>query len=146
MAIFYYSWYENDYIIYLIFYLAITSFLSIPSAILQNKTRPKATSYMRATVLGLFNYVELVLHFSSLYLAFRCLEYIDNNNIVDYAVHKIDYLYFSFITVSTIGFGHVKIVVGSYGYWFVIAQAFIFLMFVLIFFNINLSRINQNKE
>ncbi len=147
MSIFYFSWYESTLGFYLALLMAITTFASIPEAILFQNSRPDPSSYVRATVLGVLNYLELVFHFASFYAYTKCLRLTEPRVIGDSleALEKIDYLYFSFITVSTIGFGHLKII-DSIGYKLVICQAFIFLLFVLVFFNLNVSRISGRNQ
>lgn len=146
ILIFYQSWYENTYWLVLSILFALTTFASIPEAIIFKSSRPIPSSYIRSTVLGIFNYLELVFHFASFYAYTNCLKFSGSSigaNVIE-ELDKIDYLYFSFITVSTIGYGHLEIT-KDIGYKLVIGQAFIFLMFVLIFINLNISKIEEVK-
>lgn len=140
IIVFIYKLYLYPIIYFLLIVFAINTFLSIPIAIILKKHRKNPSSYLRATILGVLNYIELVFHFASFYAYNNCLGFNVQNN--ENLLENIDYLYFSFITVSTIGYGHLQII-NKDCLVLVIIQAFIFLVFVILFLGYNLSKINE---
>ncbi len=113
----------------------------IPMAIIQYYDRKTPLSYARATVLGVMNYFELIFGFAFYYHVTNSLKYTSIEK-ANKAVESIDYLYYSFVTVSTIGLNNLE-VFDVLGKILVMCQAFIFLIFVMIFMSYNIGRINQ---
>ncbi|HMR87754.1 MAG TPA: potassium channel family protein [Saprospiraceae bacterium] len=128
-------------LIVVILTINLSTLSNIPLAIMDIGNRPKALSYIRASILGVLNYFELVFSFALYYNVTNSLKYTSTENIGK-TVSSIDYIYYSFVTVSTIGLSNLE-VVGDIGKILVMCQAFIFLIFVMIFMSYNISRINN---
>jgi hypothetical protein len=89
---------------------------------IQNQTR----SANRTILLLFVNYLEISLQFGVLFAGFDAL--------TPNATTPIDYIYFSFVTSASVGFGDIHPTT-QLGKMMVCCQSFLFLIFVVLFFN-----------
>jgi len=117
----------------LIIYFGIETFLYTANILFLQGIYTRPISNKRSLILGMMNYLEIVIDFSYLYYFLNSL-----SNISD----KFDYFYFSIITSATIGFGDIIPISNKP---IVVIQIFIslfFTMFLLGYFLQNISNTN----
>ena len=129
--------YNNHFFIFLAAYFSLETIFYIMTLIFVGHLFAKNRSYKRVVILLFFNYIEIVLNFAVLYGGLNCLG--------QKAHSVIDYIYFSFITATAIGFGDI-IPITSLGKVFVCIQSIFFLMFVVIFLSYFGSKIEHRKN
>lgn len=129
-------------IIVLIIYFAIETVIYIATLVFCKILFSKDVSYTRATLLGFLNFFELVFTFASLYAFTNSLI---SSNCINKTLDTVDYIYFSFITVTTIGYGDF-IVQNQIGKILVIFQSVIFFIFCFVFLSYNISKINSGVK
>ncbi len=110
--------------------------------IFQAKNFKTPKSLARNVLLGFFNYVEIILNFAFLYASSGCIR---RTTVLEAkrAINFLDYIYFSVVTGTTVGFGDL-IVVGNIGHLLVIFQVLILIIFITIFISYNLSLFINN--
>ena len=117
---------DNQIFIDLVIWLMAETIFYVPSLIFASDTISSPSSYRRSVLLLFFNYLEIIFAFAVIYAHGQYL----NKPFVNW----YDSVYFSFITLATIGFGDYYPVTG-FGKFLVCVQAFIFLSFVVLFIN-----------
>ncbi|MGZ5281445.1 MAG: potassium channel family protein [Bacteroidia bacterium] len=128
--------YTNIYIVIFIAYLLTETILYVATLIFVTDIFAKPRSYRRSVLLLYFNYLEIVLDFAVIYGGLQLL----SNN----AISVTDFIYFSFITSATIGYGDI-FPVTSLGKIVVSFQSIIFLIFIVLFLNFFSSKV-EDKE
>jgi hypothetical protein len=91
-------------------------------------TRP--VSVVRSLIMLLINYVEIILCFSLLHLCSGWIELSECGNILS---HPIDALYFSTVTITTLGYGDFR-PFNLWGRFLVSSEVVVGLLFVLLVF------------
>ena len=126
--------YTNTFIVFVTTYLLSETILYVATLIFVSDIFARPRSYRRSVLLLYFNYLEIVLSFAVIYGGLNLLN--ENANSI------IDYIYFSFVTSATIGYGDIypvtdlgKIVVGF--------QSIIFLIFIVLFLNFFSSKVDD---
>ena len=127
--------YRYNFVVIVVAYFLSETILHILNLIFLSDIYSLTVSYRRSILFLFLHYIEVVLDFSIIYLAF---------DLLNKALTPISAVYFSFVTNTTLGFGeyHPK---GSIGQIVVIFQLMIFIMFVVLFINYFSSRTN-NKD
>ncbi|MGZ5242840.1 MAG: potassium channel family protein [Bacteroidia bacterium] len=128
--------YTNIYVVIFIAYLLTETILYVATLIFVTDIFAKPRSYRRSVLLLYFNYLEIVLDFAVIYGGLQLL----SNN----AISVTDFIYFSFITSATIGYGDI-FPVTSLGKIVVSFQSIIFLIFIVLFLNFFSSKV-EDKE
>jgi hypothetical protein len=131
----FYSWYNLFVLIINILFLLETLLYLGNLVFLNHLTQPH--SYRRAMLFVFLNYIEITLGFAAIY------DYLNSIQQFAYNVsfkNKVEIIYFSFVTASTIGFGEFfpQTVVAQ---CLVICQSMIYFLFVAIFMGFFVSRI-----
>lgn len=93
-------------------------------------------SIMRSLILLFVDLLQIILCFSILYLSKPVIEISECGNIVS---HPFQSIYFSFVTITTLGYGDLR-PVSAYGRFLVCFEAFFGLVFVLLIFGSFLQR------
>ncbi|MCF2219452.1 potassium channel family protein [Chryseobacterium sp. PS-8] len=127
--------YKLSVIIFITFYLLIETILYVATLIFVSDMFAKPRSYRRSVLLLFFNYIEIVFDFAVIYGGLELL----GGNITSIT----DYIYFSFVTSATIGFGDICPTT-DLGKWLVIIQSMIFIIFVVLFLNFFTSRVEHH--
>lgn len=120
------QWIPSPYSLILVIWFLIETFLYVPTLIFASDLIAKPSSYRRSMLLLFFNYFEIAFSYAFLY------NY--GNHFNKPFVHWYDSIYFSFTTLSSIGFGDYYPITG-YGKFLVCTQSTIFLAFVVLFIN-----------
>jgi len=121
-----YHWLTYPYSLVLVVWLLIETLLYVPSLIFASDHLPRPSSYRRSMLLLFFNYLEIVMAFAFIYSTGNYL----NAEFKEW----YDPIYFSFATLSTIGYGDFYPITG-HGKFLVCTQSLIFLAFVVLFIN-----------
>lgn len=108
--------------------------LYIPTLIFAGDLYSKPRSYRRSVILVMINYFEIVLDFAVLYYALVTF----NTPLKS----KLDAIYFSFVSSSTIGYGDFY-PVDNLGKILVIFQSVIFIMLIILFINFFTNKVEQ---
>jgi voltage-gated potassium channel Kch len=126
--------YNNIFIVFVTTYLLCETILYVATLIFVSDIFARPRSYRRSVLLLYFNYLEIVLSFAVIYGGLNLL----NSN----ANSIVDYIYFSFVTSATIGYGDIypvtdlgKLVVGF--------QSIVFLIFIVLFLNFFSSKVED---
>ena len=125
-------WQSNQYVICLIIYLLLETILYIPTLIFASDMFSKPRSYKRSMLLLFLNYIEIIFSFAVLY---SCGDYLNKP-----LNHWFDAVYFSTINAASIGYGD-YFPVTTIGKVLATAQAFLFLLFVVLFLNFFTAKI-----
>jgi hypothetical protein len=128
------NWQTNHYVIWIMVYLLLETVLYIPTLIFASDLFSRPRSYKRSILLLFLNYVEVVFSFAVLY---TCGNYLNKP-----LVSRIDAIYFSVITSSSIGYGDFHPVT-TFGKILVSLQALLFLFFVVLFLNFFSTKIKS---
>lgn len=125
---------NNQFIISLLVYALLETILYIPTLIFASDLFSKPRSYKRSMLLLFFNYLEIIFAYAVLY---SCDSYLNKpfNN-------WFDAVYFSIITLSSIGYGDFYPVTTE-GKFLVSTQALLFLFFVVLFLNFFSTKIKS---
>ncbi len=100
-------------------YLMLEMLVVTLAVILVNRqTEPTVRSIERSILLLAVGYLELIVGFAILYLSNNCIEFSSYNNLVN---SSWDALYFSTVTITTLGFGDIR-PIGQVGRIFVIFE------------------------
>ena len=129
--------YENKIILCITAYLLIENLCYIVTIIFVADQLVKPRSYSRSIILWLFDYLHIVMGFAVLYAGLHLLGTKANN--------LLDYVYFSFVTSATIGYGELVPTV-AIGKVFVCFQSFIFIVFIVLFLNFFSSRMGHELK
>ena len=126
--------YNNIFIVFVTTYLLCETILYVATLIFVSDIFARPRSYRRSVLLLYFNYLEIVLSFAVIYGGLNLL----NSN----ANSIVDYIYFSFVTSATIGYGDIypvtdlgKLIVGF--------QSIVFLIFIVLFLNFFSSKVED---
>jgi hypothetical protein len=117
---------HNFYFQLLSIYFLLETILYIAALVFVSDIFVSTRSSNRAILLLLFNYMEITFNFALMYSGFNLLS--------ENAIRPVDFLYFSFVTSASLGFGDIHPVYDG-GKLLVCAQSFIFLVFVVLFIN-----------
>lgn len=128
------QWQSHSFVVWIMIYVLLETILYIPTLIFASDLFSKPRSYKRSMLLLFFNYVEITLAFAVLY---SCGNYL-NRPLND----SLDAVYFSIITLSTIGYGELYPVT-QIGKILASAQAILFLFFVILFLNFFTTKIKS---
>jgi len=97
LLVLYKGWYHYHALVYLSAYLMTETIFYVASLIFVSDMFVKPRSYRRNILMLFFNYLELTLNFAVIYAGMQMLK--------ARATGIVDYIYFSFITSATIGYG-----------------------------------------
>lgn len=125
---------SNKFFICLTFYLLIETLLYISTLIFAADVFAKPRSYRRSVILLFFNYIEIVFDFAVIYGGLNLLN--------QKAKTIIDFIYFSFVTSATVGYGDIYPET-QFGKIMVSFQIIIFLIFIVLFLNFFSSRVES---
>lgn len=125
-------WQSNPYVIWLMIYVLLETVLYIPTLIFASDMFSKPKSYKRSMLLLFLNYIEIILSFAVLY---SCGDFLNKP-----LNHWFDAVYFSTINSASIGYGDYYPVT-TIGKVLATAQAFLFLLFVVLFLNFFTAKI-----
>lgn len=112
--------------LYLIIWLLLETILYVPTLIFASDHFGRPSSYRRSMLMLFFNYLEIAFAYAFIYSS--------GNYLNQPFAHWYDPIYFSMVTLSTIGIGDYYPVTGI-GKLLVSSQSIIFLMFVVLFIN-----------
>lgn len=125
-------WQSNQYVIWIMIYVLLETVLYIPTLIFASDIISKPRSYKRSMLLLFLNYIEIIFSFAVLY---SCGDYL--NKPFD---NWFDAVYFSTINAASIGYGD-YVPITTIGKVLATAQAFLFLLFVVLFLNFFTAKI-----
>jgi len=117
---------HNSIIFFFLLWFLFETLLYVPTLIFASDIFSKPRSYRRTLLLLFFNYLEIVFTFAVIYATGHHLE--------PQASGWYDYIYFSFVTASTIGYGDFHPITPM-GKFLVCSQAVVFVIFMVLFFN-----------
>lgn len=132
VLILYNGWYHNEWVIYLLYWFLFETMLYIPTLIFASDLLSQPRSYRRSFLLMSINYLEIIFGFGVFYTMSACMN--------KPFAHWFDGIYFSFITMGSIGFGDYYPVT-TYGKFLVSLQSIIFFIFVVVSLNFMTNRI-----
>ena len=113
-------------------YVLLETVLYIPTLIFASDILYKSNSYKRSILLFFFNYTEIIFSFG---VSYSCVDYLNKS-----FHHWFDAIYFSTINSATIDYEDYY-PVASIGKALATAQAFLFLLYVVIFLNFFTAKI-----
>jgi len=129
-----YQWAPYEYVSIPLIWLFTETMLYVPTLIFASDLFPRPSSYRRSMLLVFVNYFEIVFVYAFIYA---------NGNYLNAPfTNWYDPIYFSFTTLSTIGFGDYYPVTGP-GKFLVCTQSLVFLSFVVLFLNFFSSKAEQ---
>jgi hypothetical protein len=117
---------SNQVFFWILMWLMLETLLYVPTLIFASDIFSTPRSYRRSMLLLFFNYLEIIFDFGVIYSS--------GNYLNKSPEHWFDYIYFSFITSATIGYGD-YFPVSTTGKMLVSFQSVIFLIFVVLFLN-----------
>jgi hypothetical protein len=126
------GWYKSMWTIWVSIYLLLETILYVSSLIFVSDIFVKPRSYRRNILMLFFNYMEICLCFSVIYAGFHLL----NEN----AKSIVDYIYFSIITSTTVGYGDIYPVT-KLGKIMVSVHALMIVSFIVLFLNFFSSKV-----
>ena len=126
------QWQSNQYVIWIMMYVLLETVLYIPTLIFASDMFSRPRSYKRSMLLLFLNYIEIILSFAVLY---SCGDFLNKP-----FTHWFDAIYFSTINSASIGYGDFYPVT-TVGKVLATAQAFLFLLFVVLFLNFFTAKI-----
>jgi hypothetical protein len=125
-------WQSNHFVIWIMIYVLLETVLYIPTLIFASDMFSKPRSYKRSMLLLFLNYIEIIFSFGVLY---TCGDYLNKP-----FNHWFDAIYFSTINSASIGYGDYYPIT-TIGKILATAQAFLFLLFVVLFLNFFTAKI-----
>jgi MFS family permease len=128
--------YTKSFVLFITFYLLAETILYVATLIFVSDIFAKPRSYRRSVLLLYFNYLEIVLAFAVIYGGLNLLN--------SKAKSITDFIYFSFVTSATIGYGDIYPTT-DLGKIMVSFQSIIFLVFIVLFLNFFSSKV-EDKE
>jgi len=126
---------HNSYLTGIVVWLMIETILYVPTLIFASDTISNPSSFRRSMLLLFFNYLEIIFAYAVIYSG--------GNYLNQTFTQWYDPIYFSFTTLSTIGYGDYYPVTGI-AKFLVCTQSLIFLAFVVLFINYYSNRV-ENK-
>lgn len=126
--------YTNIFIVLLTAYLLCETILYVATLIFVSDIFAKPRSYRRSVLLLYLNYLEIVFAFAVIYGGLNLLN--------SEAASIIDFIYFSFVTSATIGYGDVYPTT-DLGKIMVSFQSIVFLVFIVLFLNFFSSKVED---
>ncbi len=117
--------YRYKLIIFIIIYLIIETIFHILNLIFLSNIHSISVSYHRSLLLLFLNYLEAVLGFATIYIAF---------DLLSERLSPISAVYFSLVANTTVGFGDIY-PKGITGQLVVISQLFVCVLFIILFIN-----------
>jgi len=120
------GWYHYKITVCISVYLLIETLCYVASLIFVSDSTLKPRSYRRNILMLFFNFLEIVFSFAVIYAGLGLLE--------GAKIEGIDYIYFSIVTSTTIGYGDLH-TYSNLGKIVVSMQAFVSLTFVVLFLN-----------
>lgn len=134
LILIYFQFIHNHILIWCIIWLMAETILYVPALIFASDTIASPSSYRRSMLLLFLNYMELIFSFALIY---------SHGNYLNVPFEKwYDAIYFSFTTMTTIGFGDFHPVTGI-GKLLVCCQSLLFLAFVVLFINYFSNRVEK---
>lgn len=130
----YYNWHAHIFLIINIIFLLETLLYLGNLVFLNHLMQPH--SYRRAMLFVFLNYIEITLGFAAIYDFLNSMQQFAQNIIFK---NKVEIIYFSFVTASSIGFGDF-VPQTAIAQCLVILQSMIFFLFVAIFMGFFVSR------
>jgi hypothetical protein len=130
----YFGYQNNSFVFFILVWFLSETLLYVPTLIFASDIFSKPRSYRRSVLLLFFNYFEIILTFAFIY---------SSGDHLNKAYTWYDYIYFSFVTASTTGFGDIYPIT-AIGKLLVSIQVVIFMLFLVIFFNFFSNRL-ENK-
>lgn len=118
--------YHHKIIILISTYLLIETVVYVASLIFVSDMFVKPRSYRRNILMLFFNYLEIAVSFAVVYAGLHLLG--------DQPANVIDYIYFSIVTSTTIGYGDFHPVTST-GKMLVCTEAIIMVAFIVLFLN-----------
>lgn len=137
MILYYGNLGTHFWLVVLSMYLTFETVLYIASLIFVQEKDHKTYSHRRAFMLICINYLEIVLTFAVIHRFFNTLKGL--------TTATFDYIYFSFITASTIGFGDFH-PMNKIGKGLIILQSIIFMIFLVLVLNFFGSKITHTHK
>ena len=128
--------YTNGLVVLIAAYFLCETLLYVATLIFVSDIFAKPRSYRRTVLLLYFNYLEIVFAFAVIYDGLDLLN--------EQANSIIDFIYFSFVTSATIGYGDIYPVT-YLGKIVVAGQSIVFLIFIVLFLNFFGSKV-EDKE
>lgn len=126
--------YTHPFVIFLTSYFLLETILYVAALIFVSDIFAKPRSYRRSVLLLYFNYLEIVFAFAVIYGGLDLLN--------SRATSVFDYVYFSFVTSATIGYGDIHPVT-TLGKVMVCFQSVVFLIFIVLFLNFFSSKVED---
>jgi hypothetical protein len=120
------GWYSNIIIQAITGYLLSETIFYVATLFFASEIFDEPRSSKRSILLLFLNYIEITFDFAVIYGGLGLLE--------GKAHSRLDFVYFSFMTSSTIGFGDIYPTTGA-GKYVVIVHSIIFLFFIVLFLN-----------
>ncbi len=120
------GWYTNMIILTITGYLLSETIFYIATLFFASEIFDEPRSSKRSILLLFLNYIEITFDFAVIYGGLNLLQ--------GKAHSRLDFIYFSFMTSSTIGFGDIYPTT-DHGKYVVIVHSIIFLFFIVLFLN-----------
>lgn len=129
--------YHNFFWIIVAVVMLIETILYVATLIFVSDMFVKPRSYRRSILLLFLNYIQIAFEFAIIYGG---LKLIDGKS----ALSTVDYIYFSFVTSATIGYGDLC-PINDLGKTIVCMQSAILLVFVVLFLNFFSSKVDRTN-
>ncbi len=126
LSLLYFHWLDAPFVMAVVLWFMAETVLYVPTLIFASDGFSRPSSYRRSMLLLFFNYIEIIFAYAFIYSKGDYL----NMPLKEW----YDPIYFSFTTISTIGFGDYYPTTGM-GKFLVCTQSLIFLTFVVLFIN-----------
>lgn len=130
------GFYTSVYAILITAYLLAETILYVTTLIFVTDIFSKPKSYRRSVLLLFFNYLEIAFDFAVIYGGLQLLN--------KEAKSIIDFIYFSFVTSATIGYGDIY-PASDLGKIMVSLHSVIFLIFIVLFLNFFSSKVEDEE-
>lgn len=130
---------DNTFVLFFTVYMLIETILYLSSLIFLSDIYASPITYKRSLLLLFINFVEIGLEYAVIFSYFN----LHSNNFFTQNINSaIDIIYFSFVSLSTLGFGDIS-VTNSIGKVIVLSQILTFILFVGLFLNFYASKIHE---
>ena len=130
---------DNTFILFFTVYMLVETILYLSSLIFLSDIYASPITYKRSLLLLFINFVEIGLEYAVI-LSFFNIHY--NNFFSPDLNSTIDIIYFSFVSLSTLGFGDISVTT-NIGKIIVLSQILTFILFVGLFLNFYASKIHE---
>jgi hypothetical protein len=135
-------WTTNVFVAIISGYLAIETVIYLASLIFLSNEFTNPISYKRSLVTLFINYIEICLNYAVIYWYCNfAIPNFFNEKLTD----GIQAVYFSFVTSATVGYGDI-FPKTAFGQYMVISQIIIFLIFIALFLNSVVSKIQDKTD